>query len=571
MTVLRQAEASADPTFFTQILDVQVFPLQAGAGLAVSSLYDPFVIRAMKSLGGRFHSYAQAWQVKVPLERVLEALREQAGVSADFVFCHDTAVVLEHLASPPKSHAPISVPAATPAGGGGAASEDEEGNGFISALTEESERIPVDRTLLDAHMSTAGLRDYQQTGVLHLVTQTGACLGDDMGLGKSRQTVVASAFVASMCDDGFTPAAQPGRVLILCPASLRINWEREIRAVYPQAVIGMVGEDRMATLYGCGWIIANYERLGGLVKETSLTFSAIAADEAHYLKEHDSGRTRNTFIMASRIRRRFLVTGTPLLNKEIELHTLLRLTGHRLGLLELKEFRKQYAGGVEQREALASALRGWLLRRSKGVLTELGTKERQVRWISPAEGLGPYQRLMADTTLTVMPKIVKLRQCLEAMKIEFLIETVEGLSEGDKIIIFAEYMSTVEALKQAFDRAGIRAVSLVGADSGKKRQAAIDAFQRDPSVTVFIGTTSAAGVGITLTAANFVAFASQPWTPAQMRQAEDRAYRLGQLRNVMVLVPLIPNTIDIQIWELLGSKTQLEQDVVEASVIAQLH
>jgi len=167
-------------------------------------------------------------------------------------------------------------------------------------------------------------------------------------------------------------------------------------------------------------------------------------------------------------------------------------------------------------------------------------------------------------TLMVMPKIVKLRLALEALKTQFLIETIEGLGEGDKIIVFCEYMATVEVLKSAFAQANINCVTLVGSDSGTKRQKAIDAFQNDPAVQVFIGTTSAAGVGITLTAANYVAFASPPWTPALMRQAEDRAYRLGQLRDVMVLVPLIPNTIDDQVWRLLETKTELEQDVVEA-------
>jgi SNF2 family DNA or RNA helicase len=83
-------------------------------------------------------------------------------------------------------------------------------------------------------------------------------------------------------------------------------------------------------------------------------------------------------------------------------------------------------------------------------------------------------------------------------------------------------------------------------------------------ITVFIGTTSAAGVGITLTAANYVVFASRPWTPALMRQAEDRAYRLGQKRNVIVIVPLIPKTIDDQVWALLQSKRETEVEVVEA-------
>ena len=107
-------------------------------------------------------------------------------------------------------------------------------------------------------------------------------------------------------------AAGEGRVLIVCPASLRINWEREIRMVYPDTIVGMAGEDRISALYGCHWVIANYERLGGLVREIQLEFQVMAVDEAHYLKEHQAGRTRNAFVMATRIPRRYVITGTPL-------------------------------------------------------------------------------------------------------------------------------------------------------------------------------------------------------------------------------------------------------------------
>lgn len=537
--------------FFAQILDLQVFPLRGG-GYAVSSIYDLAVVKAMRSLGGRFHKYATAWEVARPPAAILQALKEIAGVSEEFVFVHEREVVLEALVSAPASQSPITVDAAAPPRGEGG-EEKDEGTGFLSTINDVNQRVIVDEVALSAIAVQAGLRDYQVTGVRHMISQMGCLLGDDMGLGKSRQTVVACRM-----------AAGSGRVLILCPASLRINWEREIRMVYPDAVIGMVGEDRMATFYGCQWVIANYERSGGLVKETDLDFAVMAVDEAHYLKEHNSGRTRNVFLLASRIPRRYAVTGTPLLNREIELHTLLRLTGHRLGQMPLADFRKQYTGHKDKRAALADALKGWMLRRRKDVLKDLGTKTKQVRYLSPAQGIESYTQVVKDMTLMVMPKIVKLRQALEALKTQFLIETIEGLGDGDKIIVFCEYMATVEVLKSAFAQANINCVTLVGSDSGTKRQKAIDAFQNDSAVQVFIGTTSAAGVGITLTAANYVAFASPPWTPALMRQAEDRAYRLGQLRDVMVLVPLIPNTIDDQVWRLLETKTELEQDVVEA-------
>ena len=554
---LAAAVATTEQDFFTQLLDVQIFPLINGdpsAGHhAVSFTYDVPCVRAMRAMGGRFHKPASAWQVRGGTQRILDGLRDIAGVAAEFVFVHERPVVLEDLVSPASEGSPIQVAGAVPERGEGNAAKEEEGSAFLSAELDDSHLLTLDESLLAQEAQRAGLRDYQVEGVRHLAGQSGACLGDDMGLGKSRQSVVA-AFLA----------AGEGRVLILCPASLRINWEREIRMVYPDAVVGMAGEDRIGALYGCQWVIANYERLGGLVRETKLDFEVMAVDEAHYLKEHQAGRTRNAFVMATRIARRYVITGTPLLNREIELHTLLRLTGHRLGKMPLKDFRREYTGTREKRALLAAALKGWMLRRRKDVLTDLGEKSRQVRWVSPAEGLGVYKEIYGDMGLQAMPKITKLRQCLETLKTPFLIETVEGLSEGDKIIIFCEYMATVEAMKAAFAATGIQCVTLVGSDSGAKRQKAIDAFQNDPAITVFIGTTSAAGVGITLTAANYVAFASLPWTPALMRQAEDRAYRLGQRRDVLVLVPLIPGTIDEGIWRLLESKQETEQDVVEA-------
>ena len=547
--------------YFAQILDVQIFPL-AGGGMAISSLYDRPIVRVMRGLGGLFHKYAQAWEVHRSVQEILRALQNDAGITHDFVFVHERPVVLEDLVAAPKSETPITVPAAPPPRGPRLGDAEDAGTGFLSTLVDPLSMLPVDEKLLAKTAREAGLRDYQTVGVRFLLQRSSCLLGDDMGLGKSRQSVVAGRLAAGFASDD--------RVLILCPASLRINWEREIRAVFPHAVIGMVGEDRIAALYGCQWIIANYEKIGGLVRETGLTFKVMMIDEAHYLKEHEAGRTRNAFIMAERIPRRYLITGTPLLNREIELHTLLRLSGHALGMLSLADFRERFSGGKAQRNLLASELSNWMLRRRKNVLKDLGQKTRQVRYVSPPEGLGAYQAILNDMSLMVMPKIVKLRQTLEALKFDFVIESIQCLAPDDKIIVFAEYMATVDALKRVLSSCGIGCVSLVGSDAGPKRQKAVDAFQNDPSIRVFIGTTSAAGVGITLTAANYVLFCSLPWTPALMRQAEDRAYRLGQKRDVIVLAPIIPDTMDEQVWALLQAKTELEQDVVEAAVKANL-
>lgn len=557
--IISAAIKNPDQDYFTQHLDVQVFPLARGnlekGAHAVSFIYDLPLVYAMRELRGKYHKAAAAWQVPGGAAHIFRVLNSVAGIRPDFIFEHEQAVILDDLVSSNNGGSPIQVPSAKPEFGASTdgPSDNTSGTGFISVEMDYIEKMAVNESELNDLSLKAGLRDYQTAGVRHLISNSSCCIADDMGLGKSRQSVVAAHI-----------AAKGGRILIICPASLRINWEREIKMVFPDASVGMVGENRLQELYACNWVIVNYERAGGLVRETRLSFAVMLADEAHSLKEFKSGRTRNAFVLASRIPRRFVITGTPLLNRESELHTLLRITGHPLGSLTPKEFHKAFAGSSEKRSELADALKGWMIRRRKDVLTDLGTKSHQVRYISPAEGLGQYQELMADMTMQAMPKITKLRQCLEALKTQFLIETIESLQAEDKAIIFCEYMTTVTAMVEAFKAAGIKAVQLVGADTAKKRQKAIDAFQNDPEVRVFIGTTMAAGVGITLTAANYVLFASMPWTPALMRQAEDRAYRLGQKRDVIVIVPIIPNTIDEAVWEILESKREKETDVVEA-------
>ena len=557
---LREAALAAwrhpTPDYFVELLDVQVLPLARG-GLAVSSEYDPLVVKAVKGLGGRFHRHARAWEVKAHVADLLQALEQVAGVGEAFVFQHDAQGVLEDLVAPSKSELPISVPGAAPMAGQASPAQgagDGLGSGFLSTLGTPLQAIRIDEKTLGEAAKLCGLRDYQVVGVRHLIGHSSALLADDMGLGKTRQAVVASRL-----------AAGDAQVLVSCPSSLTINWAREILAVYPQAHIAMIGQHDAAAVAQADWIIANYERLGGLVKARNLRIEVLVIDEAHYLKEHEAGRTRNAFLLAERVPRRFLLTGTPVLNREVELHTLLRLSGHPIGMMPLADFRKQYAGDRGRRDELASQLSQWMLRRGKDVLKDLGEKTQQLRYVKAADDLAGYKALMADSTLQAMPKITKLRQHLESLKFEFLIESIQCLPQDAKALVFCEYVETVESLRQVLASEGIQAVTLVGSDAPKKRMAAVDAFQGDPNVKVFIGTTQAAGVGITLTAANYVFFASLPWTPALKRQAEDRAYRSGQKRDVFVIVPVVAETIDEQIFALLDSKREIELALVEAN------
>ena len=123
-------------------------------------------------------------------------------------------------------------------------------------------------------------------------------------------------------------------------------------------------------------------------------------------------------------------------------------------------------------------------------------------------------------------------------------------------------------LKAALRDVGIQAVSIIGAHTPKQRMKAVDALQNDRDVQVLIGTSKAAGVGLTLTRANYVFLMSLPWTNALKRQSEDRAYRSGNTSDVFVMVPIIAGTLDEQVMALLNSKEEIEDDVVEALRVA---
>ncbi|MEF7616948.1 SNF2-related protein [Aquincola sp. MAHUQ-54] len=237
--VLRAALQAPEEGYFSQRLDVQVFPLARadnGSGLlAVSFSYDVPCAQAMRSLGAKYHPKARAWQVNRPrsaVDQLLQVLWAVAGVDPDYVFVHEKPVLLEDLAEGGRSASPLIVPAASPDRSEGGAGDTEQGGGFITAELDDAQQFEIDEGALASLAVSEDLRDYQVQGVRHLAGQSGACLGDDMGLGKTRQCVVAARLIAGQ-----------GRVLVLCPASLRINWMREIQAVFPHCGGGTGGRN----------------------------------------------------------------------------------------------------------------------------------------------------------------------------------------------------------------------------------------------------------------------------------------------------------------------------------------
>ncbi|WAT32208.1 DEAD/DEAH box helicase [Pseudomonas sp. GXZC] len=535
---------------YTADLQVRIATMADGKVLARGD-YHPGLIAIYRRMGGLYLGLSKAWKIACTAEALHSSLIDGLGLREEQVqilqgrheLLEDGALVQA------REWESIAVGGERPEPTG--ESEDSVNEVYLASIPQIK---PINWTprVLEEALNQYQLYDYQRAGVAHLVQRSSALLADDMGLGKTRQSIVAAHIQAK------------GRpILIICLASLIINWSREILAVCPDAKISMQASDPSAQ-----WIIINYERLGQFVT-TASQYNVMVIDEAHRLKEPTAEWTRHAFDIASKVPNRYLLTGTPVLNRESELHTLLRLSGHPIGLMSLKAFCEQFAGSSEFRASLRILLSDWMLRRTKDVLVNLKGKQRQTfaSQMSPAER-SQYQEVFYSDK-SPLARVGSLRSMLERFKTRTIVDMVRELDTQDKVIIFCEFIESVEWLNRELATHGIQCVTLTGKHSGTRRQKAVDQFQGDENIRAFIGTTAAAGTGINLTAANYVFFASLPWTPALQDQAEDRAYRNGQLRPVIVKIPLVDDSIDQGLWSMLAAKRAVARDLIEPDDAAQ--
>lgn len=542
---LEAAQSAPDRQAFTWGLVFRLAPLAQG-GVLLSGDYHPGMVAVAKRMRGIFLGHSRSWRIDATSELVRSNLILEMGLSEDQFEILDTVQELLSDGSVIPAETITRINLGGPPQEWVASSSDDVSTDIYLAAVPFIERTEFTADLIAQALTGYSLMDHQPAGVQHLLQRTSALLADDMGLGKTRQAIIAAAIRA---------VARP--ILVITLSTLIINWQREIQMVYPNARIAQQVFDPCAQ-----WIIINYERLGDYVLQAG-HFDVLIIDEAHRLKEPTAAWTRHGFDIAAKVPNRYLLTGTPVLNRESELHTLLRLSGHPVGQLPLKEFCEQFAGSQDFRKNLRDAIGDWMLRRRKDVLPGLKGKQRQTL---PVE-LSDEERLEYDRIrLEDRPGLARLgslRQLLERVKVRVVLELLSQLDIEDKVILFCEFKETVGTLRTHCEEACYGCVTVVGSDSVGKRQKAIDKFQTDPDTRIFAATTSAAGTGNNLTAANYVMFLGLPWTPGMQDQAEDRAYRNGQLRMVVVKIPLVENTIDQMLWQMLSDKRQLAQDLIE--------
>jgi len=422
-----------------------------------------------------------------------------------------------------------------------------------------------------ARALAAGLYPHQIEGLAFLLARQGAILADDMGLGKTRQAIVAMR------------EAQPkGPYLVVCPASVKHNWKREIGVVRPDDEVHIVGDE--APAYFDGWVVINYDILKKHIAWLhEMPFAGLVFDEAHYLKNYTSQRSKlgRSLVESAHQPLTYMLTGTPLTNRPRDLFPLLQMVDHPLGRHFLS-FAKRYCGafrnnfgwvtdGATHLDELALQLEGVLLRRTKAEVLDLPPKVRTFLEIevpktaARADTRKLLEMLVAPSAETahidLLAQLTKARHTLAIAKAKTTQSYVaNAVEQGEKVIVYSCFDAPVQQFAEHF---GDQAVLLTGDTPAKNRQALVDRFQNDETVRVFIANLQAGGIGVNLTAARQVVFNDLDWVPANHFQAEDRAYRIGQTESVNVEYMVAPNTLDAFIQYVLETKARIAESVLD--------
>ncbi len=417
------------------------------------------------------------------------------------------------------------------------------------------------------------LLSHQIEAVQKLVENKKYILADDMGLGKTTSTIVAALESGAK------------KILIICPASLKINWQREIENYTTRSIYISEGKNFSQEH---DFVIINYDIIKNFhnVKKKSdsqilgANFDLVVVDEAHYIKNGQAQRTKLINDLVKNVDRLWLLTGTPMTSRPMDYFNLLSLIDSPVAKNWMAYAIRYCSGyqfnaggrkiwnvtGASNLEELRDRTSGLTLRRLKQDVLDLPDKiitpvYLRLKSKQYEEVMGDYYNWYEKNpdeskSLTVQfTKLTQVRQVIAEEKVIQTIELAENIIEqGKKVIIFCNFTNSLDRIIQHFGKTAVR---LDGSMSKPERQNSVDKFQEDDKVKVFVGNIKAAGVGITLTAAEAVIMNDLSFLPSDHSQAEDRAYRYGQKNNVLVYYPIFENTIEGIIYDILNKKKQV--------------
>ena len=417
---------------------------------------------------------------------------------------------------------------------------------------------------LDTGLLKATLRKYQIFGSKFALTQNRVILGDEMGLGKTMQALGA---LTQRSADGAT------RFLVVCPASVIVNWQREIATRSDLKSIKMHGEEGKSGF--AQWVkdggigLTTFDTLKSFEIDdeeiAALEVDTVIVDEAHYVKNPEAGRTLTLVRWIDRSPRVLFMTGTPLENRVEEFVNLVRLLDRdfagRLNSAAL-------AAGVDAFRKHVAPI--YLRRNTEEVLKELPDLievDEFCEW--KGADYGYYEHSVAAGNLMGMRK-AGMKPIIEGAnpdKVERLLELVEeAFASGKKVLVFSYFL---DALKVVVDALGDKAVGpITGAVSSAHRQEMVDAFTNSKEPKVLVGQIQAAGTGLNIQAASVVILCEPQIKPSLEVQAIARAHRMGQVNTVQVHRLIIPEGIDEKMMAMLSWKQKEFDDYARDSALA---
>jgi SWI/SNF-related matrix-associated actin-dependent regulator 1 of chromatin subfamily A len=414
------------------------------------------------------------------------------------------------------------------------------------------------------------LAPFQWAGVRYVLDARRAFLADEQGLGKT-----VEALAALEADDAY-PA------VVVCPASLKLNWERETRRWLPHRSVAVIAGRAPVPPRG-DITILNYEIVAAHVETLGRMHPrALVVDESHYCKNPSAKRTRAVRRLAASIEPdglRLALTGTPVLNHADELIAQLRVIGRLHEFGSGARFSKQFEGEQSEERLHWHLRRRCFVRRLKSeVLPQLPAK-RQVVVPVALDNTAEYKLAEKDVIAWLREQPMDLRELNAKIAMTLRAERLaqlgtlqrlaargklhatlawihDFLASGEPLVVFARHVEVQHAVVERFPHA----LTLLGRDDAAARDAAVRAFQAPDGPQLIVGATRVAGQGITLTRASNVAFLELEWTPAMLDQAEDRCHRIGQRDAVTAWYLLAAGTID----ETMARLIQRKREVVAA-------
>lgn len=461
---------------------------------------------------------------------------------------------------------------------------------------------------------------YQRAGIAFASQRQSTLIGDEPGLGKTIQAIGVMN-VKLLEQDRL-------RVLIACPNSLKFNWRRELtKWLIKRHVIGVAMPGAPLPIRA-DIVIVNYDVIYRNAEALrSVEWDVLVFDEAHLCKNEDSQRTvallgrRKTKKhgdavegIIARAKTRIALTGTPIVNRPVELWPIISALDPTTWT-SFWAYAKRYCGatlghggrmdtrGASNLDELQDRLRSTIMirRLKRDVLKDLPPKRRQIIEITDdgaravveaearasavhdeaidaarvdvelskasddAEAYKAAVAKLASAQKVKFQDISLQRHAVAVAKIPAVLDHLHGLIDDDptfKVIVFAWHRDVIEAIRSEF--AGI-AVEIHGDTPAEQRQEAVDRFQTDKTCRVFVGSITAAGVGLTLTAASTVVFAELDWVPGNVTQCEDRAHRIGQRDSVLVQHIVLEGSLDARMVNTLITK----QDIADKALDAQ--